>query len=148
MRRHTKYDDRRAPKWPEVRDRPRVLLENADLGIGEAAERVLRRHGYDVVSCGGPDHLRHHACPLLTDGRCTAVDGADVIVHSLNPDHARNAAVLRQLRSTYGEVPTVVEVPGPAVDRHRALLDGCVTLRFPATEATLLDAVHEALGEQ
>jgi hypothetical protein len=145
MRRSRETTGEAIPRWPSGRDRPRVLVENPDFGVGYAVEHVLRDDGYDVALCGGPDRLPHHECPLIFEGRCGAVEGADVVVHSLNPDRPDHASVLRGLRSRYPDVPVVVEVPGPTAARHPGLLHGCVVLASPAKRETLVAAVRQAL---
>jgi hypothetical protein len=134
------------PEWDEHRDgRPRALVENPDFGVGFAIERVLAAEGYDVSVCGGPDRLRGHRCPLIAEGRCGLAEGADVIVHSLNPDRLEHLTVLRGLRSRYPHTPLVVEVPTPAVERHRGVLSGCTVVAMPVTRDTLVSAVASSL---
>jgi DNA-binding NtrC family response regulator len=140
-----RYDDERG--WPERMDwRARVLVENADAGVGFAMQRLLKDAAFAVECCGGPDHLRKHRCPLVEGGRCALVEGADVIVHSLNPDRADQAAVLRAIRELHPQTPVVVEVPRPAMEAHAALLEGCTIVPMPATRATITDAVRRALS--
>lgn len=138
----------RQPSWGERDERQRVLVENPDFGVGFAIERVLEDAGYEVAVCGGPDSLRGHECPLVFTGACELVSGADVVVHSLNPDRSAHAEVLRALRAKHPDTPIVVEVPGPSASRHEGLLDGCVVVPFPATRESLVGAVAEALAER
>ena len=138
----------RQPTWGERGARPRIVVENPDFGIGFAVERVLETAGYEVAVCGGPDGLARHECPLVFAGECDLVSGADLVVHSLNPDREEHAEVLRALRAKHPNTPIVVEVPGPSAARHPGLLDGCVVVPFPATRESLVDAVGEALAER
>lgn len=138
-----------APKqeraWPERTDeRTRVLVENHDFGNGFAIERALEDEGFEVSICGGPDALPKHRCPLVANGACGLVDGADVVVHSLNPDRPEHRSVLQSLRTLHPSTPLVVEVPVPSQERHAELLEGCTVLSVPATRETLLDAVRAA----
>jgi hypothetical protein len=125
----------------------RVVVENGDFGIGYAVERVLEEAGYEVMVCGGPENLSKRSCPLVIDGSCDLVAGADVIVHSLNLDRPEHAEVLRAIRSKYPHTPVVVEVPGPTIARHQGLLDGCEIVAFPANRDALLGAVAGALAK-
>lgn len=137
------------PSWGErgtAPARPRVVVENPDFGIGYAVEKVLEDAGCEVAVCGGPDQLVNQACPLIYEGTCDLVAGADLVVHSLNLDRPEHAEVLRALRSMHPEVPLIVEVPGPSAARHVGLLDGCVVIPFPATRESLLDALGTALA--
>jgi hypothetical protein len=123
------------------------VVENADFGVGYAVERVLEEAGYEVAVCGGPDHLNRRACPLVFSESCDLVSGADLVVHSLNPDRPEHAEVLRALRAKHPETPVVVEVPGPTAARHEGLLDGCTVVPYPVTRESLIDAVAGALAK-
>ena len=133
--------------WPERTDRrARVLIENADSGEAWAMQKLLEGAAYDVQTCGGPDHLKRHRCPLVTEGKCSLVEGADVVVHGLNINRPDQAAVLQAIRDRHPETPVVVEVPTPVRAKHAGLLDGFTIVPMPATQATLTDAVHHALS--
>ena len=142
---------RAQPEWDERPGEggraPRIVVENSDFGIGYAVERVLDEAGYEVAVCGGPDNLTKHECPLVFSGSCDLVSGADLIVHSLNPDRPEHAEVLRAIRAKHPDVPVVVEVPGPTIARHGGLLAGCDVVACPVTRQTLVDAVAGALAK-
>lgn len=90
--------------WPETQPRrPRVLVEASDGRWG--GEERLRSAGYQVAVCPGPrSRPVDDPCPLLVGRRCPLVDGADLVVHDLSPEHAAH----RRLAATLAE-------PGPAV---------------------------------
>ena len=134
--------------WAERGSRPRVLVENPDVGVGFALERALEADGCEVAVCGGPDRLPRHRCPLVFDEDCALAAGADVIVHGLNPDRPEQAEVLRALRAKHPSTPVVVEVPNPTAARHRGLLADCVIVPFPATRDSLRAAVDRALARE
>ncbi|HUV09546.1 MAG TPA: hypothetical protein VMX12_01115 [Acidimicrobiia bacterium] len=137
---------RGTPGWAERGSRPRVLVENPDVGVGFALERFLEAEGCEVAVCGGPDRLRRHRCPLVFDEDCALAAGADVIVHGLNPDRPEHAEVLRALRAKHPSTPLVVEVTNPTAARHAGLLADCVVVPFPATRGSLRGAVDRALA--
>lgn len=137
---------RSTPGWAERGPRPRVLVENPDLGVGFAVELALEADGCEVAVCGGPDRLPGHRCPLVFDEDCALAAGADVIVHGLNPDRPEHAEVLRALRAKHPSTPMVVEVPSPTAARHAGLLADCVVVAFPATSDSLRAAVDRALA--
>ena len=83
------------PPWPHPRTGPRVLVEVP--GGRWFAEGWARDAGLDVVVCPGPG-ARRRPCPLLADGTCRLVDGADVIVPALPPDDPSAAALLERHR--------------------------------------------------
>jgi ribosome-associated translation inhibitor RaiA len=127
-------------------DGPRVLFENADLGVGYALERLLIERGYATAVCEGPDCRHSRRCALVETGRCDLVSNADVIVHSLDLDRWDQGEVLQALRGCYPAARTVVEISEPSVARHRELLEGCTLLPFPATRSSLTSAVEASLG--
>lgn len=133
--------------WSADRTRPRVLVENPDVGVGFAIERFLEGEGCEVVVCQGPDGLRRHRCPVVFDEDCTLAAGADVIVHGLNPDRREHAEVLRALRAKHPATPVVVEVTKSSAERHPGLLAGCVVVPFPATRGSIRAAVDRALAD-
>ncbi|MFO7591176.1 MAG: hypothetical protein R6X23_09805 [Acidimicrobiia bacterium] len=132
--------------WSEDRTRPRVLVENPDVGVGFAVERFLEDEGCEVAVCQGPDGLPRHRCPLVFDEDCALAAGADVIVHGLNPDRPEHAEVLRALRAKHPRTPVVVEAPKPSLERHAGLLADCVVVPFPATRESIRAAVDRALA--
>ncbi len=133
--------------WPGRMDwRARVLVENSDPATGYAMQKLLTDEAFDVQYCGGPDHLRRHRCPLVTQGKCSLVEGADVVVHSLNLDRADQAAVLRGIREVHPDTPVVVEVPTPVLEKHADLLEGFTIVPMPATSTSLVNAVRHALS--
>jgi hypothetical protein len=125
---------------------PRVLIENPDFGIGYSAQRVLIEQGYDVAVCEGPDHRQGRRCALVATGECDLAANADVIVHSLDLDHPDHAGVLRGLREGFPTARIVVEVPQASIEDHAEVLEGCSLVSFPATRASLTDAVRAALA--
>lgn len=133
--------------WPERTDwRARVLIENADSGEAWVMQKLLTDAAYDVQTCGGPDCLKRHRCPLVTEEKCSLVEGADVVVHGLNLERPDQAAVLQAIRDRHPDTPVVVEVPTPIREKHANLLDGFTIVPMPATRETLIDAVRHALS--
>src|SRR5947209_7793734 len=65
-------------EWPERRGGTRVLVENPHEDYRYEHAQVLRAAGYEVATCSGPTDS--HGCPLVENGRCSLVDGADVVV--------------------------------------------------------------------
>src|SRR6266849_1997886 len=90
-------------EWPERSGKPRVLIENPDRADLWAHADVLGKAGYDVATCAGPtaetehvswfrrrprswadpqprEHQQRTVCPLVEEGQCPLVEGADVVV--------------------------------------------------------------------
>ncbi len=68
-------------QWP---GRPRILIEDPDLEAGLATAWALRRAGYTVAICRGPEPDAY--CPLVGTDDCALVVGADVIVSGVGPE--------------------------------------------------------------
>ncbi len=96
----------RVPSWPGDRDgdrphdRPRLLVESDRsrwAGMGDAV-----RSAFDVMVCRGPDHRptgpTDRGCPLLRGERCPLLDGADVVVHLLDPSSPAATQLLDEER--------------------------------------------------
>ena len=70
-------------EWPARSGKARVLIENPDRADLWAHAELLRKAGYDVAMCGGPADeagQERTVCPLVAQGHCPLVDGADVVV--------------------------------------------------------------------
>jgi RimJ/RimL family protein N-acetyltransferase len=100
------------PPWPEIEpQRPRVLVE-AHNGRWSGEER-LRAAGYQVAVCPGPrSRPTGDPCPLLDGRRCDLVDGADLVVHDLAPEHAAHRRLAATLGTAEAPVPVVQRAPG------------------------------------
>lgn len=93
-----------APTWPEAGDRPRIVVEAiSGKWVGEEAAREA---GFDVRTCRGPGAMA--PCPLLDQGACPLVEGADVVVVAL----PAAGAATRELIDAHRDDPDrVVLVP-------------------------------------
>ena len=99
-------------QWPGTR----VLIEDADLDRGLAAAWALRRAGYAVALCRGPDPDEY--CPLVGPDDCALVVGADVVVAGIGPE------IEEAVRRRHPNTPVIA----------------------PGTPATVVAAVEEALA--
>jgi hypothetical protein len=131
----------RVGDWDERRGRDRVLVENPDRAQLWAYAEVLRDAGYDVATCTGEHPDGHDRCPLLEQGRCGLVAGADVVVSTCSLQ--RGDAVLAVLGSQ-GSTPIVFEAPEPDFERYAHLADEATLIPTPVTTQALLDAVEAA----
>jgi len=121
----------------------RVLIEAGDWAQQETLARILRDAGYRTASCDGPE--AGNRCSLVAGSGCSACLEADAVVHSLRHSEPRNREVLLGIRERFPDLPLVVEVPGPRVDRYPDDFVGCIVIPQPMTASHLLDAVAEAL---
>ena len=106
-------------------DRPRAVVEDADPAGRRNAERELRRAGYEVLGCCGPETLARRRCPVEEGEACPAISDADLVITTLRDATGRLPRVLRRLRETHADVPTVVRAPAPVAHGLRHELVGC-----------------------
>ena len=111
-------------------DRPRVLIEHPDAGAGLDLATAIRRAGYAVAICRGPDAAADRAtrCPLHQLEPCAVVEGADVVVTALGFDREDARAVLRGLRTRYPSTKLVVEATVAEALELEDELAGCVVV--------------------
>ena len=140
MRRRQATIDLRS--WPFA-ERPRVLLEHPDPAACFALTDELRRRGYTVAVCSGPDVDAR--CPLHALESCAGVEGADVVVTALGFERQDAREVLRGLRTRYPGKPLVVEVAVADALELEEDLYGCTVVPEDAEPARVADAVTGAL---
>ena len=120
-------------------------MVNHDIDLADEEVDSLRRHGYDVVECGGP--IGAH-CPILAGQPCTLADAADILVYDAwstgEPDGARR--LIEGLRELHPNVPVVLTASGIEPDWIDTIGSHRVTPLVGApTGARLAAAVEEAL---
>ena len=90
-------------EWPAQTGKTRVLIENPDRADLWAHAAVLRDAGYEVAMCSGPasagEQQEHTTCPLLTEGHCPLVEGADVVVSTTQLKNGREILAALNARS-------------------------------------------------
>jgi len=123
----------------------RVLIEAADWALEKSLAHILQQAGYVTASCDGPESGVR--CRLVAGGGCSGCREADVVVHTLRHSDLRNREVLLEIRKRFPDLPLIVEVPAPRVERYPDDFDGCIVIPQPMTEALLLSALSEALGQ-
>ena len=133
-----------AGTWGDRVGWARVLVEDSDGAEREACEHALRKAGYDVASCGGPEVMGHRYCPLVQTGECALVDGADVVYNNLRLGNPANRDVVRAHRNR-ARTPLVIEVPAPDITRYHPLLVTSTIVRAPARQNDVVGAVGEAV---
>jgi hypothetical protein len=127
-------------EWPARSGKARVLIENPDRADLWAHADLLRKAGYDVAMCGGPtdgDEQERTVCPLVAQGHCPLVDGADVVVSTTSLTDSREIhAMLR------AEAAPALVVEGTASELGRE--GNAVEIAFPVLPTDLVDAVERA----
>jgi hypothetical protein len=153
-------------EWPDRTDRPRVLIEHPDGAALWAEAEIMREAGYDVAVCTGPTErferrrtfgirLRTFAdeeppgderptgCPLLLQGRCSLVDGADVVVSTTDLPQSRGILAALSGSRKRG---LVVESSQSVLARGDYEIGDATVVEVPVTEGRLLEAVSGALS--
>ncbi len=127
-------------EWPARSGKARVLIENPDRADLWAHADLLRKAGYDVAMCGGPtdeEAQERTVCPLVANGHCPLVEGADVVVSTTSLTDGRE--IHAKLRA--GAAPALV-VEGTASELGRE--GNAVEIALPVMPAQLVDAVERA----
>ncbi len=124
----------------------RALVVHHDIDIEDQEADSLRRLGFTVEQCAGP---QYHACPILRGEACPAVARADVLVYDVwstgESDGGRH--LIEGLRELHPDIPVVLTAPGIELDWvetegvHRV-----VPLVGVPTAEKLASAIEEALG--
>ncbi len=122
----------------------RVLIEAGDWAQQESLSRILEKAGYQTACCDGPEDGAR--CGLVAGSGCSGCSDADVVVHTLRHSDPRNREVLLEIRKRFPDLPLIVEVPGPRVERYPDDFAGCIVIPQPMTTSRLLAAVSEATG--
>jgi len=128
-------------EWDTSGGKTRVLVENPDHVELWAYAELLRGHGYDVATCAGEDYDGSTRCPLLESGRCSLVEGADVVVSSCSL--VEGDAILAMLAAK-GSPPVVFEAPQPEFERYRQLAPQSKLIAMQVTQKAFLATVAEA----
>lgn len=132
--------------WGSRSGRARILLEDEDAASQWAFREVLTEAGFDVATCDGPNRLPNHRCPLIADGDCPLVSGADVIVNALHLTDEANRAVLGAVRTAQPDTPIIVETTRLRARHFQDLVAGCRLLLEPVGQQDLLTEVDAALA--
>jgi hypothetical protein len=133
---------------PSRQARPRAALVSRDPATASHQAEVLRAAGYDVETCGGP---QHEPCPVVGGLPCPMVDRADVLIYDAWVAGSADAGrqLVAELREMYADLPLVLT----SVDESLAWVETEGPLRVtplagdPSPEA-LVAAVAAALADQ
>lgn len=119
--------------------RPRLLIEDDRPALAISDFSLFQDAGFDVAYCSGPGD-DPGACPLQRGQRCPLLDGADVVLHALDPGLGI-AAVIRRQRPG---LPVVVEQDRQQNGNPDQVPAGCVPLGYPCSVRGQIDALLRA----
>jgi len=131
-------------------ERPRVLIEHRQPDDGLELATAIRRAGFTVGICRGPDATADPAtrCPLHRLEPCVAVEGADLVVTVLDLREAGGREVVRGLRTRYPSTPLVVAATVSEMLELGDLLAGCTVVPVGAEPEQVVAAVLDALPSE
>jgi len=124
----------------------RVLVVHHDPDMADQQAEWLRRAGFTVSECAGP---QHGSCPVLLGEHCGAVHGADVLVYDVwaSGDTESEQRLIEGLRELHPEIPIVLTAPGFEFDWvETSGVHGVVPLEGALSAARLTDAINRALA--
>ncbi|HVC88330.1 MAG TPA: hypothetical protein VNC40_13015 [Gaiellaceae bacterium] len=151
-------------EWPAETGKPRVLIENPNRADLWAHANLLREAGYDVAMCGGPapeperiplyrrlttagpsreERQARTLCPLVAEGQCPLVEGADVVVSTTQLIDSHEIHAKLSARTT---PVLVVEGTSSELAHEHDRLGGSVEIALPAMPAQIVEAVERARG--
>ncbi len=92
-----------------------VLVVHHDQDMADQQVEWLRRAGYDVEQCAGP---QYGACPILRGQPCYATSHTDVMVYDVwaTGDTASQKQLIERLRDVHPQIPIVLTAPGVEFD--------------------------------
>ena len=123
---------------------PMVLFESPDGAEAHAAWKLLRRNGYRMTWCPGPQGGFSPQCALLASGRCPLVDEADAVVSALDLRDPRCGDVVRALGAQAPDTPVVVVAPKRAAAHWAEEVPGCGVVAGPLSSKVLIRALSVA----
>jgi len=138
-----------AGDWPDqalgADDRPMVLFECADGAEAHAAWQLLRRNGYRMTWCPGPQGgFFSPQCALSAAGHCPLVEEADAVVSALDLRDPGCEEVVRALHAQARETPVVVVAPKRSAARWAEEVPDCEVVAGPLSSKVLIRALSVA----
>ncbi|MGZ3631760.1 MAG: hypothetical protein ACXWQ6_04180 [Candidatus Limnocylindrales bacterium] len=124
----------------------RVLVVHHDIDIADQETDELRRAGFEVEQCWGPQYT---SCPVMRGEACLAAERADDLVYDVwsTGDTDGGRSLVEGLRELYPDKPVVLTAPGMELDwvetegPHRV-----VPLVGVPTAKRLVGAIEAATG--
>ena len=123
-----------------------VLVVHHDPDMSDQESEWLRRAGFTVEQCAGP---QHGACPILHNKPCFAVDRADVLVYDVwaAGDSQSEQDLIELMRETHPGTPIVLTAPGLEFDWVESTgVHGVIPLVGSPSSDLLTGAVNQALA--
>jgi len=123
--------------------RPRVLIEDDHPALAISDFSLFQQAGFDVAYCSGPGGAAGN-CPLLRGQRCVVLDGADAVLHGLDPRLGIAAAIRRQ----HPGIAVVTEQRHDPDGGPDQAAEGCAQLTFASSVPGQVDALRRELARR
>jgi len=140
-----------ASSWPDEAsgddDGPLVLFESPDGAEAHAAWKVLRRNGYRMTWCPGPQGGFSPECALSATGHCPLVDEADAVVSALDLRDPVCEKVVRALDAQSQETPVVLVAPKRSAAHWAGEASNCEVVAGPLSSKVLIRALSVARAD-
>jgi len=137
-----------AQGWPdEVPDddgMPTVLFESPDGAEAHAAWKLLRRNGYRMTWCPGPQGGFSPECALSATGHCQLVDEADAVVSALDLRDPVCEKIVRALNAQAPGTPVVVVTEKRSATHWAEAAPDCEVVAGPLSSKVLIRALSVA----
>jgi hypothetical protein len=134
--------------WPdELHDEggaPLVLFESPDGAEAHAAWKLLRRNGYRMTWCPGPQGGFSPECALSATGHCPLVDEADAVVSALDLRDPLCEEVVRALDAQAPETPVVVVSEKRSMAHWAEEAPDCEVIAGPLSSKVMIRALSVA----
>jgi hypothetical protein len=123
---------------------PLVLFESPDGAEAHATWKVLRRNGYRMTWCPGPQGGFSPECALSATGHCPLVEEADAVVSALDARDPVCEKVVRALDAQAQDTPVVVVVPKRSAAHWAEEARNCEVVAGPLSSKVLIRALSVA----
>ena len=121
-----------------------VLFESPDGAEAHAAWKLLRRNGYRMTWCPGPQGGFSPECALSATGHCPLVDEADAVVSALDLRDPLCEKVVRALDAQAPDTPVVVVAPKRSAAHWAEEVPDCEVVAGPLSSKVLIRALSVA----
>lgn len=123
----------------------RVLVVHHDIDMADIEVDDLRKAGYDVDQCAGPEG---GGCPVLNGQPCWQVEEADVLVYDTFAGGDNDKKLIEELRDLHPDKPVVLTSGGLLLDWVETEGPHEVTPALGAPDQSVLAAAVEAAIHQ
>jgi DNA-binding NtrC family response regulator len=119
----------------------RALVVHHDIDLADIEVEDLRRAGYEVDQCAGPEG---GGCPVLHGEPCWQVEKADVLVYDVLAAGDSGHKLVEELRALHPNKPVVLTSGGLLLDWVETEGPNEVTPALGAPDQSILTAAVEA----